>query len=168
MGNSCNRTTICQVIASDSDDLYGALDELFTRLMCAGDSESFDALIELDLSFSQVRVLFVLAQRDAAIPINEVADELRLSVAATGRNIDQLVNMGLVDRREDERDRRVKRVSLSEAGRKVTTNHIECKRGQLREFASRVPEPERIRLFEALKPILAGDYLRALNQETSR
>ncbi|MER2224868.1 MAG: MarR family transcriptional regulator, partial [Rhodococcus sp. (in: high G+C Gram-positive bacteria)] len=37
-----------------------------------------------------------------------------------------------------------------------------------REFASRVPEPERIRLFEALKPILAGDYLRALNQETSR
>ena len=164
MGNSCNRTTICQVIASDSDDLYGALDELFTRLMSAGDSESIDALIELDLSFSQVRVLFVLA----AIPINEVADELRLSVAATGRNIDQLVNMGLVDRREDERDRRVKRVSLSEAGRKVTTNHIECKRGQLREFASRVPEPERIRLFEALKPILAGDYLRALNQETSR
>ena len=168
MGNSCNRTTICQVIASDSDDLYGALDELFTRLMSAGDSESIDALIELDLSVSQVRVLFVLAQRDAAIPINEVADELRLSVAATGRNIDQLVNMGLVDRREDERDRRVKRVSLSEAGRKVTTNHIECKRGQLREFASRVPEPERIRLFEALKPILAGDYLRALNQETSR
>ncbi|MER2222747.1 MAG: helix-turn-helix domain-containing protein, partial [Rhodococcus sp. (in: high G+C Gram-positive bacteria)] len=99
------------MIASDSDDLYGALDELFTRLMSAGDSESIDALIELDLSFSQVRVLFVLAQRDAAIPINEVADELRLSVAATGRNIDQLVNMGLVDRREDERDRRVKRVS---------------------------------------------------------
>lgn len=168
MGNSCNRTTICQVIASDSDDLFGALDELFTRLMNAGDSESIDALIELDLSFSQVRVLFVLAQRDAAIPINEVAEELRLSVAATGRNIDQLVNMGLVDRREDERDRRVKRVSLSEAGRKVTTNHIECKRGQLRDFASRVPEPERIRLFEALKPILAGDYLRALTQETSR
>ncbi|MFC8932855.1 MarR family winged helix-turn-helix transcriptional regulator [Rhodococcus sp. NPDC057135] len=156
------------MIASDSDDLFGALDELFTRLMNAGDSESIDALIELDLSFSQVRVLFVLAQRDAAIPINEVAEELRLSVAATGRNIDQLVNMGLVDRREDERDRRVKRVSLSEAGRKVTTNHIECKRGQLRDFASRVPEPERIRLFEALKPILAGDYLRALTQETSR
>lgn len=61
------------MIASDSDDLYGALDELFTRLMSAGDSESIDALIELDLSFSQVRVLFVLAQRDAAIPINEVA-----------------------------------------------------------------------------------------------
>lgn len=156
------------MIASTSDDLYGALDELFTRLMSAGDSESIDALIELDLSFSQVRVLFVLAQCDAAIPINEVADELRLSVAATGRNIDQLVNMGLVDRREDQRDRRVKRVSLSEAGRRVTTNHIECKRGQLRQFVSRVPEPERIRLFEALKPILAGDYLRALNQEISR
>ncbi|MGC0365364.1 DNA-binding MarR family transcriptional regulator [Rhodococcus sp. 27YEA15] len=156
------------MIASKSDDLYGALDELFTRLMGAGDSESIDALIELDLSFTQVRVLFVLAQHDAAIPINEVAEELRLSVAATGRNIDQLVTMSLVDRREDARDRRVKRVSLSVAGRKVTTNHIDCKRSKLREFVSRVPQREQIRLFEALEPILAGDYLRASTQETSR
>ena len=156
------------MIDSTSDDLFGALDELFTRLMSAGDSESIDALIELDLSFSQVRVLFVLTQRDAPIPIHEVADELRLSVAATGRNIDQLVNMGLVDRREDERDRRVKRVSLSGAGRKVTSNHIECKRGQLREFVSRVPAPDALRLVEALEPILAGEYLRAFTQETSR
>jgi DNA-binding MarR family transcriptional regulator len=168
LGNSCIRTTIRQVIASDSDDLFGALDELFTRLMSAGDSESIDALIELDLSFSQVRVLFALGQCDAPVPINEVADELRLSVAATGRNIDHLVQMGLVVRREDERDRRVKRVSLSEAGVKVTSNHIECKRGQLRDFASRVPAPERLRLVEALEPILAGDYLRASTQETSR
>ncbi|NMM84042.1 MarR family transcriptional regulator [Rhodococcus sp. SRB_17] len=156
------------MIDSTSDDLFGALDELFTRLISISDTESIDALVELDLSFSQVRVLFALTQRDSPIPINEVADELRLSVAATGRNIDQLVNMGLIDRREDERDRRVKRVSLSEAGRKVTSNHIECKRGQLREFASRVPTPDALRLVEALEPILAGEYLRAFTQETSR
>lgn len=168
MGNSCIRTTIRQVIDSTSDDLFGALDEFFTRLISISDTESIDALVELDLSFSQVRVLFALTQRDSPIPINEVADELRLSVAATGRNIDQLVNMGLIDRREDERDRRVKRVSLSEAGRKVTSNHIECKRGQLREFASCVPTPDALRLVEALEPILAGEYLRAFTQETSR
>ncbi|MCJ0903919.1 MarR family winged helix-turn-helix transcriptional regulator [Rhodococcus sp. ARC_M6] len=156
------------MIDSTSDDLFGALDEFFTRLISISDTESIDALVELDLSFSQVRVLFALTQRDSPIPINEVADELRLSVAATGRNIDQLVNMGLIDRREDERDRRVKRVSLSEAGRKVTSNHIECKRGQLREFASCVPTPDALRLVEALEPILAGEYLRAFTQETSR
>lgn len=168
MGNSCIRTTIRRVIASDSDDLFGALDELFIRLMSASDSESLAALVELDLSFTQVRVLFTLTQCEAPIPINEVADELQLSVAATGRNIDYLLNMGLVDRREDERDRRIKRVSLSEAGRKVTSNHIECKRGQLRDFASRIPAPDRLRLVEALEPILAGDYLRAPIQEISR
>lgn len=124
-----------------------------------------DNLIELDLTFSQVRMLFALAQHGEPLPINEVAERLRLSVAAAGRNVDQLVKLGLVVRREDERDRRVKRVSLSEAGHKVANQHIECKRDQLRRFAWRVPESERTRLIEALQPILAGESLRELNQE---
>ncbi|MGH3803033.1 MAG: MarR family winged helix-turn-helix transcriptional regulator, partial [Pseudonocardiaceae bacterium] len=103
-------------------------------------------LIELDLTFSQVRMLFALGQHGEPLPINEVAERLRLSVAAAGRNVDQLVKLGLVVRREDERDRRVKRVSLSEAGHKVTNQHIDCKRDQLRRFAWRVPESERTRL----------------------
>lgn len=153
---------------SSPQTLFIALDDFFTRLMTIGESESMDALIELDLSFSQVRTLFVLAQGGEALPINEVAERLRLSVAAAGRNIEQLVSQGLVVRREDERDRRIKRISLSEAGHKVATNHIDCKRGQLRAFATRVDEVDRVRLIEALQPILAGNALRAANQETSR
>ncbi|GCE36080.1 MULTISPECIES: MarR family winged helix-turn-helix transcriptional regulator [Rhodococcus] len=147
------------------DLLFELLNDFFTQLLSAGESESMDNLIELDLTFSQVRMLFALAQHGEPLPINEVAERLRLSVAAAGRNVDQLVKLGLVVRREDERDRRVKRVSLSEAGHKVANQHIECKRDQLRRFAWRVPESERTRLIEALQPILAGESLRELNQE---
>ncbi|MFC0448668.1 MarR family winged helix-turn-helix transcriptional regulator [Rhodococcus jostii] len=147
------------------DLLFELLNDFFTQLLSAGESESMDNLIELDLTFSQVRMLFALAQHGEPLPINEVAERLRLSVAAAGRNVDQLVKLGLVVRREDERDRRVKRVSLSEAGHKVANQHIECKRDQLRRFAWRVPETERTRLIEALQPILAGESLRELNQE---
>ncbi len=124
-----------------------------------------DNLIELDLTFSQVRILFALTHHDEPLPINEVAERLRLSVAAAGRNVDQLVKLGLVVRREDERDRRVKRVSLSDAGRRIATWHVEYKRDQLRRFAGLIPDTDRTRLIEALQPILAGDSLRELNQE---
>ncbi|AOW94886.1 MarR family transcriptional regulator [Rhodococcus sp. WMMA185] len=129
------------------------------------EGELMDSLFELDLTFTQVRILFALAHRGEPLPINEVAEQLGLSVAAAGRNIDQLVKLGLVVRREDERDRRVKRVSLSAAGHTAATRHIEYRREQLRRFASLIPEGDRSRLIEALRPVLAANALRELNQE---
>ena len=130
------------------------------RLLGMGESESMDTLVAMDLSFSQVRALFVLA-----IAINEVAECLRMSVAAAGRNIDQLVCQELVLRREDPEDRRIKRVSLTESGRSLVSRHLEDKRDELRAFAGRLDQPDRRRLLEALQPILAGDALRARSQE---
>ncbi|NLE79995.1 MAG: MarR family transcriptional regulator [Rhodococcus sp.] len=135
--------------------------------MSASEPESMDVLVSLDLSFSQVRMLFVLSW-NGDLPINELAERLSLSVAAAGRNVDQLVTQGLAYRREDASDRRIKRVSLSEAGRTVATTHLECKRDHLRRFASKVPEPDRQRLIEALNPILAGESLPVLTQEIYR
>ncbi|MFD4366007.1 MarR family winged helix-turn-helix transcriptional regulator [Rhodococcus sp. NPDC058521] len=153
--------------ASSSDDLFGVLDEFFTRLMSASEPQSMDVLVGLDLSFSQVRMLFVLSWTDY-LPINELAERLGLSVGTAGRNVDQLVTQGLVFREECESDRRIKRVSLSEAGRTVATTHLECKRDQLRQFATRVPELDRRRLIDALDPILSGESLPTSTQEISR
>ncbi|MFC9787209.1 MarR family winged helix-turn-helix transcriptional regulator [Rhodococcus sp. NPDC127528] len=135
------------------------------RLLGMGESGSMDKLIEMDLSFSQARTLFVLAEFGDPVPIHDVARRLRLSVAATGRNVDQMVHQDLVVRREDPNDRRIKRISLSESGRSLVSGHIETKRGELRAFAARLPESERTQLFDSLKPILAGDALRAHCQE---
>lgn len=150
----------CEVANDDAYELHVVLDEFLFRLFTLGACKSMDHVADIDLPFSQARALFLLAQLGRSVPINEIADSLRISVAAAGRNIDQLVGLGLVDRREDENDRRVKRVSLTEEGRTFAADHLDYKRQQLREFTTRLPAADRDRLIDALTPILAGDALR--------
>jgi DNA-binding MarR family transcriptional regulator len=71
---------------------------------------------DFEMSSIQFVTLFLLVS-EGELTIKRVAEFLGRSVSATSRMLDQLVVRGLVWRREDERDRRVKRVSLSESGR---------------------------------------------------
>ena len=147
------------------DEVFVALDTFLTRLMAMAECGSIGNFVDTDLSFSQVRMLFLLAQLDEPVAITEVAARLGLSVAASGRNVERLVCQDLVLRREDPGDRRTKLVSLTEAGRVLVACHVEDKHETLRAFAGRLAEPDRRRLLDALQPILAGDALRARSQE---
>ncbi len=66
---------------------------------------------------------------EGELTIKRVATLLGRSVSATSRLIDQLVARGLVNRREDERDRRTKQVALSENGW-AFVNTLEQKRAE--------------------------------------
>lgn len=63
------------------------------------------AFADIDLTFSQVRMLMVLAHADAALPITRIAVRLGLTLASAGRNVDRLLHEELVERNEDVRDR---------------------------------------------------------------
>src|SRR5690242_20385755 len=83
---------------------------------------------DFDISAVQFVTLFLLAgERD--LSIKRVAELLGRSVSATSRMLDQLVTRGLINRYEDERDRRTKRVALSESG-KAFVQAIEQKRAE--------------------------------------
>ncbi len=81
-----------------------------------------------DISAIQIGTLFMLAG-EGELTIKRVATLLGRSVSATSRLIDQLVARGLVNRREDERDRRTKQVALSENGW-AFVNTLEQKRAE--------------------------------------
>jgi DNA-binding MarR family transcriptional regulator len=147
-------------VASTPDDLYVALEDFVMRLMNLAESDGMDALVDLDLSFSQARMLFLLAKRGEPMPIHSIATALGLSYAATGRNVDQLLKLDVVERRESAEDRRVKLVSLTPAGEKLSLQHIESKRGSIKAFTADLPEDQRDNLYRALTDILAGDTLR--------
>lgn len=138
---------------------YEVLEQFLGRLHFLGEAEAIDTLVETDLSFSQVRMICVLATRDSAIAINELAHELRMSVAAAGRTVEHLTGLGLAERREDPLDRRVRRVSLSPTGRRLMEKHVDARRGSLRAFVQRLPTADRERLHASLVPILAGTTL---------
>jgi DNA-binding MarR family transcriptional regulator len=142
------------------DELYVALEDFMMRLMNLAESDGMDALVELDLSFSQARMLFLLAKWGEPTPIHKIATALRLSDAATGRNVDQLVKLGVAERRESGEDRRVKLVSLTPIGEKLSLQHIESKRTSIKAFTADLPAEQRDHLYRALTDILAGDTLR--------
>jgi DNA-binding MarR family transcriptional regulator len=107
------------------------------------------------MSMSQLRALFVLDLRDTELAVSELAQSIGVSTPTAGRSVDQLVRTGLVSRREDEHDRRVKRVTITADGRTALRQFTEAKRERLRQFAAELSDDERLKLSEAITPILA-------------
>jgi DNA-binding MarR family transcriptional regulator len=152
-------------VSKRSDELYDVLSEFFQRVFSLAESSSMDRLIELDVSFTQARTMFLLAHTDRPLPITEIAAQLGLSAAATGRTIDQLVRLGIVERQENPDDRRVKLVSLSPTGFEIADQQVEQKRQAVRRFVERLSATEAEDLTQALRPILAGESLRTSTKE---
>jgi DNA-binding MarR family transcriptional regulator len=94
----------------------------------------FQVAGELELTLSQLRALYVLTYCDHAPALTELATHVGLSVAATGRVVDALVRADLVSRREDETDRRVKRLALTPHGEETLARIDAARREGVRQF----------------------------------
>jgi DNA-binding MarR family transcriptional regulator len=134
-----------------TDDVMGFL----SHLKKSGEAHILGVAAGLDLSFSQLRAMFVLADCSAELAVHELAARLGSSMATTGRAVQALARAGLVTRREDEQDRRVKRVRLSESGRELVAGFVHAHRAAVRECVESLDEREREQLSQALAPILA-------------
>ncbi len=75
---------------------------------------------DFDYSLPQMATLLLLDE-EGELTIKQVAELLGRSVSATSRLLDQLVVRGMITRREDERDRRAKRMAITERGRALIT-----------------------------------------------
>jgi DNA-binding MarR family transcriptional regulator len=124
------------------------------------DTESLNFLVDVEMSITQIRMLMLLSWSEP-MPIRSVADQLDLSVHAAGRNIDRLVEHGLVERRESSDDRRVKLVSLSPRGLQLVDGHLAARKRSLRKFVDGLPTEQAAALVAALRPILADGYLQS-------
>jgi DNA-binding MarR family transcriptional regulator len=145
--------------------LHERLEQFVQQLMTCVHAEGLDQLVELDLSMTQARTLFTVAQAGRPLAINEVASSIGLSVAAAGRTVDQLVRLGVLERHESPDDRRVKLVAVTARGFDVVDTQMEHKRRALRVVADRLHPDHAERLDEVLGQILASDALRATETE---
>lgn len=115
------------------------MDEFFETLRKGFESDMFDMFQNLDLTLVQMRMLFMLAAHNETMTINEAAEHLRVSMATTGRTVDRLVQLDMVDRSEDPHDRRSKLVSLTTAGRELTDAHLADLRARMGAFSRALP-----------------------------
>ncbi len=90
--------------------------EKFTRALFSSVIERLAVIVsEEDLSFTQVAALHII-DREKNVNVNDIASRLSLSVSATSRMLEELVKKSLIERKEDQSNRRVKIVTLSSLG----------------------------------------------------
>ena len=110
---------------------------------------------------TQVKLLYALDDPERELSLKDLGEELNLSLPAASRAIDALHQRGYVDRREDEQDRRMKRVRITPAGTGAIARLNHTRLAQLEEFAATMTDAERRRLAGALaflleRPEIAG------------
>jgi DNA-binding MarR family transcriptional regulator len=80
-------------------------------------------LLAANLTMSQLKVLLALSRHDDASG-QELTAALGVSLATTTGIVDRLVARDLVTRREDQQDRRIRRVALTPTGRELVDSII--------------------------------------------
>ena len=91
--------------------------ERFTRILFSKVIQRLAVVTsEEHLSFSQVAALHII-DREVIVNVNDISTSLNLSMSATSRMIDELVKKDLIERKEDQENRRAKTLSLTTSGR---------------------------------------------------
>jgi DNA-binding MarR family transcriptional regulator len=138
---------------------------LWRAVMAPRGVSAYAIFEELDLTLTQVKALSALAP-DAELTVKELAERLGLSLPGASRAVDALVDRGLLGRREDTTDRRMKRLTCTPAGRQALRRLDEARLAGLEHFTATIPAAQRRRLSGALAPILA-DLPQQRTEQTS-
>lgn len=142
-----------QATAVTAKQLAGSLGVLWGRLMRADQGGMFRLVDELDLAMTQVKCLFVLGNCAEELSVKDLADRLGLSLPAGSRTVEGLLRRGLVERREDEHDRRIKRVRLTAEGRSTMERIGQARLHGLEAFAASLTPAQRSALHDVLTDI---------------
>jgi DNA-binding MarR family transcriptional regulator len=133
-------------------DMYA----LASYLMRSSNVGAFNTIAELELSFTQIKALCAMDMAGEDRSVKALADSMKVSLPAMSRAIDGLYERGFVDRQEDPVDRRMKRLSLTEAGRAITSSLNETRLASLQAFLGSLSDEEARALTQALDLILSN------------
>jgi DNA-binding MarR family transcriptional regulator len=142
-------------------DLYAVV--VFMHKHCNNDL--FEAVGALELTLTQIKLLHHLEDADRELSLGEIAELVHISLPAASRTVEDLVRRGFVGRREDSADRRMKRVQLTERGRKAIRRLNAARLSGLEQFAESLDEPERVALAEALTRLVRRPEVAACRPE---
>lgn len=90
-------------------------------------------LREYDFTIANLKYLFII-ERNQGINLNEIATELNIDKAMVTRGIKKLVDLGYVNKDQDENDTRAYKLSLSEKGKQI----LNSLRGIFKEWFDKV------------------------------
>ena len=113
----------------------------------------FELVEQLGLTITQTKTLQMLAHCEQELSVKELSERLGLSLPAASRTIEGMLQRGWVERREDELDRRVKRVRVTADGRAIAKRIRDALLAGLEDFAASLTPDQLSALHEALRAI---------------
>ncbi|MEV6828786.1 MarR family transcriptional regulator [Amycolatopsis sp. NPDC051102] len=132
-----------------TDDVVALLARIVDRF-----TESYEtAAASQGLTTVQAKVLAALGQ---PLPMHRIAEQLKSERSNVTGIIDRLEARGLVERRPDERDRRIKNIVATPAGAVLARNFRRSLGFAAEPLAALAPE-DRVRLRELLRRMVDAD-----------
>ena len=126
--------------ASEQDGAGGERRALLDRLASMQDAldttalpSMLEPLMTMDLTIQQLKVLMILVTSDEGGTGQGLARALGISLATVSGLIDRLEGHGMVERVEDERDHRVRRVLVTPLGRQTVHRLVSAQSQMSRE-----------------------------------
>ena len=117
---------------------------------------------ESDLSFSQVNTLFRLYHHGPS-PISDLADHLGITLAGVSQLLNPLIDAGYIIRSTNPADRRVKLISLTEAGTAAVKASMQSRHAWVEGLAPMLTKNEKVQILAVLE--LLNDRIQELIQK---
>jgi DNA-binding MarR family transcriptional regulator len=150
-------------LSPEPTELARGLAGLLRFFTHASDNDFLRQADDLDLTLTQLKLLFhlyelpepVAGEEPQLLSVKDVAEQLGVSLPAASRAIEPLVKRRLVIRKEDELDRRVKRVRLTARGESVVGRLLATRVAAAEALLERFTAVEREKLADALTEVLS-------------
>lgn len=143
------------------ENLVEDLNALICFIHKASGQQFFAVAEGLELSVTQIKVLHRLDAAPDEVSLKQLGETLGLSLPAVSRTVDGLLARGLIARREDDRDRRVRRIALTPSGSETVMRLHRARVADLERFVATLSDADRRRISAALRPLLTRADIRA-------
>lgn len=137
----------------DTEKFTAAIQAVFPRMMHYLGAEEHRELAGLGITPSQVNALLVLYFNDN-LTMGQLSAEIYLAESAATRMVNRLVNLNLVKRKGDKKDRRLVRVTLTAYGRQLARLVFERRSFRFNNLARMLSPGEREDLVLSLQAVM--------------
>jgi MarR family transcriptional regulator, organic hydroperoxide resistance regulator len=137
----------------DADNFTAAIQAIFPKMMHYLNAEENRELTGLGITPGQINALLVLYLHDD-LTMGKLSSEIYLAESAATRLVNRLVNLNLVKRRGDDKDRRVVRVTLTSYGRQLARLVFERRSYRFNNLAQHLDPTERENLIVSLQSVM--------------
>jgi DNA-binding MarR family transcriptional regulator len=94
-----------------------------------------------------------LLEMHGPIPMSRLADDLGVALPNASGIVNRLAERGIVEREHDQEDRRVVRVSLTDAGRRLIGEMEESRRARIRQLVSALDAAQQASLLQSVRDL---------------